>query len=222
MSLTSTSLFAFLSRDWQLYSVRLWGWLQWHNESSYPFFLRFWSTVSSLLRREVEEYNNCCVVDGSPPPPTEGEVYTYQISLGVTEEGLCCHLLGRCTWKRTLGPFIPAPGTSLPTSDSKGMPQQWIFSSSYFLDLNNVIAEGWAKHAVFLWVRQSCTAAFYVQYLPAAVTLLKALGSLSVCFSPGRDAHTQISPFTLNTFQLEMQLFSTSIFGLNFFLLSSI
>lgn len=222
MSLMSTSLFAFLSRDWQLYSVQLWGWLQWHNESSYPFFLRFWSMVSSLLRGEVEEYNNCCVVDRSPPPPTEGEEYTYQISLGVTEEGLCCHLLGRCTWKRTLGPCIPAPGTSLPTSDSERMPQRWIFFFLLFSWFKQCHSWRMSKTRWFLWVLQSCTAAFYVQYLPAAVTLLKALGSLSVCLSPGRDAHTQISPFTLNTFQLEMQLFSTSIFGLNFFLLSSI
>lgn len=149
MSLMSTCLFAFLSRGWQLYSVRLWGWLQWHNERSYPFFLRFWSTLSSLLGREEEEYNNCCVADHSPPPPppAEGGEYTYQISLRVIEEGLCCHLLCCYTWKRTLEPFIPAPGTLLPTSDSKRVPQQWIFFFLLSFVSNYVIAEGWAKYA---------------------------------------------------------------------------
>lgn len=43
----------------------------------------------------------------------------------------------------------------------------------------------------------------------------KLWGSVSLLLSPGRDAHNQISQFTLPTFQLEKQLFSTSIFGLN-------
>lgn len=95
------------------------------------------------------------------------------------------------------------------------MPQEWIFPSSYFFDLNNVVAEG-EQTSWFLWVLQSCKAAFYVQYLPARLTVLKALGLCFPLLSPGRDAHNCISQFTLSTFQLAKQFFSTSIFGLNF------
>lgn len=44
----------------------------------------------------------------------------------------------------------------------------------------------------------------------------KLEGSISLFLSPGRDAHNQISQSALRTFQLEKQLFSTIIFGLNF------
>lgn len=50
------------------------------------------------------------------------EDYTYQISLDVIEEGVCCLLLACCSRKRTLEPLSPAPGTLLPTSDSKRVP----------------------------------------------------------------------------------------------------
>lgn len=107
---------------------------------------------------------------------------------------------------------ISAPGTSLPASESEKMPQERRFFSSYFFDLNNIEAEG-EQNSWFLWVLQLCRVAFYVQDLPARVTVLEASG---LCFpslisSPGRDAHNQISQFTLPTFQPEKQLFSTSI-----------
>lgn len=125
MSLMSTCLFAFLSRDWQLYSVRLWGWLQRHNERPHIHFLQCWPTLGSLPGRQEEEYNDCCAIDHSPPPPppAEGGEYTYQMSLGVTEEGLRSHLLGWCTWKKPPEVFVPAPGMLLPTSDSKRVTQ---------------------------------------------------------------------------------------------------
>lgn len=149
MSLMSTCLFAFLSRDWQLHSVRLWGWLWWHNEHSDTDFLPCWSTLSSLLGKGEEKDSNCGVVDHPPPPPppAKGGEYTHQISPGVIEEGLCCHLLGCYTWERTLELFVPAPRTSLPTSDSERIPQRWIFFFLLSFVVNNVIAEGWVKYA---------------------------------------------------------------------------
>lgn len=165
MTLMSTCLFAFLSRDWQLYSAGLWGRLRWHNEHPYPYFLHIWPTLGSLLGRE--EYNNCCVIDHPPPPPppAEGGEYTYQISPGVTEEGLCCHLLGCCTWKRTPELFVPAPGTLFPTADSKRIPQRWISFFLPFIFFFFKQCHSWrmSKICWFDRVLQSCKAAFYVQ-----------------------------------------------------------
>lgn len=178
MSLMSTFVWFLFKRcrGWQLYSVRLWGWLQGHNERPYPDFLWLWWTFNSLFGRE--EYNNCCVM-GEPPPPPHHHWGRGMLVQNI-QSGLCPYLLGNLTWKRTLKLFILTLGKS---NQFLHLTAKGCHSSEFFLLLIFCFKQGYNQRMNKTWqffrALQSCSIVFYVQYFPAMVTLLTALG---LCF----------------------------------------
>lgn len=166
--------------------------LQWHNEHSYPLFLQLGPMLSLLLHREKEN-SKCCVMDHSPPPPpsTEGGEYTCKYPWVLLRKG-CTAIFWDTVPERRHWSHLSLPRYAI----SCIWQQKDATAADFLLPLIFWLKQchSWrmCKTCWFIQVLQSCTAAFYVQYLPA--TSLKALGlCLSVswqeCIHPDFAVH---------------------------------